>query len=432
MQQPASSQNASSNLPALPKYKEMALQAKDLFLEVADEKVWMKEIGFAMQILEGNTLLQRSAPESIKNAVINVALCGATLNPAMQMAYLVPRDGKCCLDISYRGLAQIAMASGGVKSIQARCVYSFDTFEYSELDGETHVKYAQQLLPPPEFTCDPTGKFWDFLVCGYVIATLPDGSKLISQPLPKWKLEKAMKTSKTSGEKTPWRTHPDEMCLKTLVKHAYKLLPQTDRMSRAVHILNEHEGLALEAGAGTKTRAHDIANRFMDPEDAELTSAAAGAQKAGDQAAGVAPTGKGEPQNGGEPAQPGTVELVSSQQIEDLQRMVREFKADEGKFLAAMKVDEYWKIAAAQFGEAVKAIQKSAPPKTDTSSESGPKTISTIISALASRHIPCETDETAGMVVVKLAASDTESREIVKSLGFRWDSVNKYWHWRQS
>ena len=33
------------------------------------------------------------------------------------------------------------------------------------------------------------------------------------------------------------------MSLKTLVKHAYKLLPQTDRMSEAVTILNQHEGL---------------------------------------------------------------------------------------------------------------------------------------------------------------------------------------------
>jgi recombinational DNA repair protein RecT len=59
----------------------------------------------------------------------------------------------------------------------------------------------------------------------------------------KWQIEKAMKTSKTTGESTPWRTHPDEQSKKTLVKHTYKLLPQTPQASYAVQALNEHEGI---------------------------------------------------------------------------------------------------------------------------------------------------------------------------------------------
>jgi recombination protein RecT len=245
-----------------PRYELMAFSAKGGFLQVVqDEKTWAREIMFALQILRGSDMLQRADQESIKNAVVNIALCGTTLNPAMNMAYLVPRDGKCCLDISYRGLAQIAMDSGGVKHIAPRLVYSFDTFEYCEEDGEPHIKHTPSFTPPPEFTAGPE-KFWDFLVCGYTVATLPDGTKIVTQPLPKWKLEKAMKTSKTSSGKTPWRTHPDEMALKTLVKHAYKLLPQTDRMSNAVTILNEQEGLDTGRGAAGGSTASDLMNRF--------------------------------------------------------------------------------------------------------------------------------------------------------------------------
>lgn len=242
-----------------PKFELMALNAKQSFLAViADEKVWAREIMFAMQILRGNELLQKANPESIRNAVTNIALCGTTLNPAMNMAYLVPRDGRCCLDISYRGLAQIAMDSGGVKHIAPRLVYTFDDFEYWEDDGIPHVKHSPSFTPPKEFTDDPAGAFWKHLVCGYVVATLPDGTKIVTQPLPLWKLEKAMNTSKTSSGKTPWRTHPDEMCLKTLVKHAYKLLPQTDRMSTAVAVVNEHEGIELER----KSAAAEVMSRF--------------------------------------------------------------------------------------------------------------------------------------------------------------------------
>lgn len=246
-----------------PKYEVMAMQAREAFLKIADEKVWAKEIMFAVQLLRGNDLLQKCDGPSIQNAVINLALTGATLNPVMAQAYLVPRGGKCCLDFSYRGLAGIAMDSGSVKHIAPRLVYTFDTFTYEEIDGEPHVRHSPSLNPPAEFTKGPEA-FWDHLVCGYVVATLHDGTKIVTQPLPKWKLEKAMKTSKTSSGQTPWRTHPDEMCLKTLVKHAYKLLPQTDRMSQAVAVLNEHEGLEHKP-------AGNLMDRFgFDPENAEI------------------------------------------------------------------------------------------------------------------------------------------------------------------
>lgn len=264
-----------NNLPAKPKFELMALSAHDLFAKVAGEETWMKEIGFGLQILRGNKYLQdvtttASGAESIKNAIANVALCGTTLNPVLGKAYLVPRKVNgvmmCCLDMSYKGLAGIAMDSGSVKHIAPRLVYDYEQFEYWETDGEPHIKHTLNLNPPAEATA--AAKFWDHLVCGYVIATLHDGTKIITNPLPKWKIEKAMKTSKTTSEFTPWRTHPDEMALKTLVKHAYKLLPQTDRMSQAVTVLNEHEGLEIKERG---QRVNETLSRFADAEDATFT-----------------------------------------------------------------------------------------------------------------------------------------------------------------
>lgn len=243
---------AENEVAARPRYEQMALSAKGAFLQVCDEKKWATEIMFAMQILRDNKTLQECNQDSIKNAVVNIALTGATLNPAMQMAYLVPRSikgkGMCCvLDFSYRGLIKIATDSGSVKHIAAKLVYAFDKFTYSEEDGEQHITHEPNMLPPDEFAANPAGKFWDHLACGYVVATLFDGTKIVSSPIPKWKLKKAMETSKTSGEGTPWRTHPDEMSLKTLIKYACKTLPHTDRMDYAISVLNEHEGLALPA-----------------------------------------------------------------------------------------------------------------------------------------------------------------------------------------
>jgi recombination protein RecT len=46
------------------------------------------------------------------DAVTNIAAIGISLNPAKKQAYLVPRDGRICLDISYMGLMDLAMADG--------------------------------------------------------------------------------------------------------------------------------------------------------------------------------------------------------------------------------------------------------------------------------------------------------------------------------
>ena len=133
-----------------PKFEIMAVQAKQMFLQVVpDEKIWMREIGFALQILRGNEYLQGVAKttagaDSIKNAITNVALCGVSLNPALKKAYLVPRKVNgtllCCLDISYMGLADIAMDSGSVKHIAPRLVYTFDKFSWSEVDGNIRLE----------------------------------------------------------------------------------------------------------------------------------------------------------------------------------------------------------------------------------------------------------------------------------------------------
>ena len=76
-----------------------------------------REAGFALQLLEVNDYALRIAMgnrQSVINAITNIAAIGISLNPAKKQAYLVPRDGKICLDISWMGLIDLAVvrASG--------------------------------------------------------------------------------------------------------------------------------------------------------------------------------------------------------------------------------------------------------------------------------------------------------------------------------
>ena len=119
-----------------PMFEQHALAAGKGFIEATGKKTWLREIAFALQILRANKAsFEKCNPDSIRDAVLNIALTGATLNPAMQQAFLIPRTLKgrglcCCLDFSYRGLVGIATSSGAVLDVDASCVYKGDEFYY--------------------------------------------------------------------------------------------------------------------------------------------------------------------------------------------------------------------------------------------------------------------------------------------------------------
>jgi len=217
---------------------------KDRFLEVVSERDYNREINFAIQAIRGNELLQKCDEQSIRNAIVNVALTGATLNPALQQAYLIPRKGRCCLDFSYRGLCKIAVDSDSVYDIDAVPVFEGDEFYYEM--GLNPVLVHKPLM----FTDSEHKK----LLAVYAVATLHHGIKKFVV-LDKEKIERAKKSSQTSKV---WDAHYDEMAKKTAVKLLYKLLPQTEKMSQAVSVINEHEGLVVK----DERKAKDIMDRF--------------------------------------------------------------------------------------------------------------------------------------------------------------------------
>ena len=58
---------------------------------------WVKESQFACQLLRANDFLTKTAernPNSLRDAIINVAAIGISLNPAEKRAYLVPLDDR--------------------------------------------------------------------------------------------------------------------------------------------------------------------------------------------------------------------------------------------------------------------------------------------------------------------------------------------------
>jgi recombination protein RecT len=202
-----------------------------------------REAGFALQILQASDYLMSTArenPESLRNAITNVAGFGVTLNPAQKLAYLVPRKvgGKraVCLDISYMGLMYVAQSCGAIQWGQAVIVRDKDTFELQGLDKQPLHKYSP-------FSND-RGE-----IIGVYCVVKTAGGDYLTHPMTLSAVEAirdrsdAWKAYKRDNTKTcPWVTDRDEMIKKTCVKQASKYWPKHERLDQAIHHLNTDGG----------------------------------------------------------------------------------------------------------------------------------------------------------------------------------------------
>lgn len=200
---------------------------------ISDESItWEKEKQFAIQAFQGNKFLTDTATKnqaSLQNAIINVASIGISLNPANKHAYLVPRDGKVCLDISYMGLLHLAMSTGSILWGQCKLVHESDYYTNKGLDVQ------------PEHNYSPFGDRGK-VIGAYCTVKTSSGDYLTDE----MSLDEITKVQNSSKAKNgPWRTHWNEMARKTVVKRASKYWPTVDRLDNAIHHLNTDSGEGL-------------------------------------------------------------------------------------------------------------------------------------------------------------------------------------------
>jgi recombination protein RecT len=195
-----------------------------------------REVGFALQILAGSDLMMKTAignRQSVIDAITNVAAIGITLNPALKQAYLVPREGKICLDISYRGLVDLATDTGSILWAQSKLVHQKDNFVIRGIDQ------------PPIHEHHPFDDRGE-IVGVYVVAKTRDGDYLTeTMDIASVFAIRDRSQSWKAGKATPWKTDPGEMIRKTCVKRASKSWPRSKRLDEAIHLLNTDGGEGL-------------------------------------------------------------------------------------------------------------------------------------------------------------------------------------------
>ena len=203
---------------------------------LSDDRInFAKECQFALQHLSNNDFTRQVAmknQESFRNAIINVAAIGISLNPAAKLAYLVPRKGAVCLDIGYLGLEHLAIESGSVLWVQTKLVHANDTYV------NTGINTA------PEHQYSAFGKRGDIVGC-YCVAKVHDGSFLTEEmSIEEIHRIRGRSESFTKGSMSPWKTDEGEMIRKTVIKRASKHWPKRVRLDAAIDMLNRQgEGI---------------------------------------------------------------------------------------------------------------------------------------------------------------------------------------------
>lgn len=218
------------------------------------------EAGFAVQQLEANDYLLTIAMnnrQSVINAITNVAAIGISLNPARKQAYLVPRDNKVCLDISYIGLVDLATQSGSIIWAKSELVFESDDF----MMGEPGT------LPKHQF--NPFSKERGNLIGSYVVVKTPTNEFLcdamsIDDIHSIRNRSSAWKAYLSKQKSCPWVTDEGEMCKKTVIKRASKMWPKNDRLNMAIQHLNVELDEGIEFSNQSRSGGQEVASKALE------------------------------------------------------------------------------------------------------------------------------------------------------------------------
>ena len=222
---------------------------KRMFLESGgNEEQFMREAGFAMQIINNNPYIAKCDRLSLVQAVANVSMTGLTLNPELKLAYLVPRKGRVYFQSSYMGKVEIMIQAGMVKDIYARLVYEKDDFRIEGTAEDSHIIHNYDAF------ADDRGKIRG----GYYIAYLNNGIvKWDTMTFAQIEKRKKVSTSVQADKGSPWDGWDDEMSKKTIINWAFKMLPKTHISEKLMKILETDSELDNQVIKEKKENATD-------------------------------------------------------------------------------------------------------------------------------------------------------------------------------
>lgn len=188
-------------------------------------KAFAKEVALT---ISGNPALQNAKLGTVIVEATKASALGLSLLPTVGEAYLVPYKGDAQFQLGYKGIVQLAMRSGQMKSFGAESVYAGENPKWD--------KYNQELITDGDETGDIIGY--------YAFFTLVNGFKMAAY----WPKEKVMAHQNrfSKSKNGPWKTDFDAMAKKTVLKSILQYAPKSTEMKRA--LAQDTESEYVQAG----------------------------------------------------------------------------------------------------------------------------------------------------------------------------------------
>jgi phage RecT family recombinase len=242
------------------------------------------EARFALQAISNNDKLLECDPETIKDAFVNLAAMGLSLNPAGQQAALLPRWNskrsrvECTASPQYRGLMKLATDTGVISNIRADVVFlcEEDTFDV-DLGSNPYLKHKPKLFAPrEERVIDLVSGERNRMIGAYCIAQLRDAPHPhitvmdIGEILTVARASDAFNPRDAKKNPSgPWVVWPGEMTKKSAIKRGYKQWPVSDgeaykRLQTAIHIDNEAEANEQASEIDEESLRADMGEKISD------------------------------------------------------------------------------------------------------------------------------------------------------------------------
>ena len=186
---------------------------------------YQRMVRTAMNAVSTTPMITKCTPASIFLSCVRAFALGIEPNGALAHGYLVPFNDKGVWKAqfmpSYRGMIELAMRTGRVASIYAHEVCQHDTFEY-QLGDDKQIHH----IPNPTDRGETIGY--------YAVVKYSEGATDFEY-MTMQDVNKVKASSPGAGSNySPWKTWPDEMGKKTVIKRLMKRVPMSVEMATAI------------------------------------------------------------------------------------------------------------------------------------------------------------------------------------------------------
>lgn len=245
--------------------EELEKRAETIFAAKASHIQQQRMIEMAARCCIQNDQLLSCRPASIISAVAEAASLGLELGGVLGHAYLIPYKGVATLVPGYLGLKELAYRSDRIAVIDADVVRPDDYFEWQKGTNQfLHHKPS-----------DDTDSEWTHV---YAIAKTTHGEwKVDVMSFAQVELHKQKYSRGYDRKDSAWKTAPEAMAKKTVLRRLYKLLPLSAEVQQLVQRdeyieMGVGNGHALQSGDTLTTDDLD-ALAFDDEPSAEEAAA---------------------------------------------------------------------------------------------------------------------------------------------------------------